>query len=196
MFFLLGHLARRLWEHSPISPAGSFALLAGAAFCSCLESPISVDRPWSYLSCLCFAGSLPGIFAATKNNRFLNYLGDLTYPVYLVHTAVISAVFWPWSYFADVAHWIIDAGSGLPSLPADSVFILLFTVGAVIAAAVVMRHVVEKPLNDVLKGGFALTALSDKSRNVNSSRDGRVVEVPVRINEGDCWGGDGVSNWK
>ena len=152
MFFLLGHLARRLSEGFPIGPAGSLALLAAAVLCSCLDSPISVDRPWSYLSCICFAASLPGIFAATKDNRLLNYLGDLTYPVYLVHTAVISSIFWSWRFFAHTAHWVIDTGKDLPSPAADSVFILLLIFGAVIAAAIITRHAIEKPTDTLLRG--------------------------------------------
>jgi peptidoglycan/LPS O-acetylase OafA/YrhL len=146
MFFLLGHLARRLLEHFPLGLAVSLALLAAALLCSSLDlPPISVDRPWSYLSCICFAASLPGIFAATKDNRFLNYLGDLTYPVYLVHTAVIAAIFWPWGFFADTAHWVIETGKALLSPVADSVFILLFIISAVIAAAAVTRRAIEIP---------------------------------------------------
>ena len=36
-----------------------------------------------------FAFGLPAIFSATKDNRLLNSLGNLSYPVYIVHIFVI-----------------------------------------------------------------------------------------------------------
>src|SRR5258708_17904710 len=46
-----------------------------------------------YAAVVLFALALPGIFEATKNNRVSNWLGDLTYPLYLTHYMTMSALF-------------------------------------------------------------------------------------------------------
>ncbi len=49
-----------------------------------------------YAAVVLFALALPGIFEATKNNRVSNWLGDLTYPLYLTHDMTMSALFGLW----------------------------------------------------------------------------------------------------
>jgi peptidoglycan/LPS O-acetylase OafA/YrhL len=88
MFFLMGHLAQRFVK---FSTTVSVALVGAASVASCLEPPgVSVDGPWSLVSSLCFAAAFPGILAATNDSRLSNALGDLTYPLYLVHKMVIQ----------------------------------------------------------------------------------------------------------
>src|SRR5258708_13861522 len=49
-----------------------------------------------YAAVVLFALALPGIFEATKNNRVSNWLGDLTYPLYITHDMTMSALFGLW----------------------------------------------------------------------------------------------------
>jgi len=96
MFFLLGYFAQRLGSRYPIGLLPSLIALAMAALLSSLDIQVSVDLPASYFSVICFAVALPGLFAATKDSRFFNFCGDLTYPLYLIHSLMIVALFWPW----------------------------------------------------------------------------------------------------
>jgi peptidoglycan/LPS O-acetylase OafA/YrhL len=42
-----------------------------------------------WLAALAFAVSLPGVFHGTKHARLSNALGELSYPIYLVHILVL-----------------------------------------------------------------------------------------------------------
>jgi peptidoglycan/LPS O-acetylase OafA/YrhL len=119
-----------------------FAALAFSAF----DPPISIDRALSYGSCACFALSLPGIFAATKDNRFSNYLGDLTYPVYLTHTATLSALFWPWAIAGGFGNHLIEISKHISVPVHASLFLLMVVLPIALAVAVVVHHLVERPL--------------------------------------------------
>ena len=99
MFFMLGHLARRVPYIGTAGPWPSFAIFIAAVwFVSRTGWP--PDRDWfpinDYAAVVLFALALPGIFEATKNNRVSNWLGDLTYPLYLTHDMTMSAVFGLW----------------------------------------------------------------------------------------------------
>src|ERR1700722_11505304 len=95
MFFMLGHFGAVVYRRWRWSTRFSIGLLVAAAALSCLGASASVDTWGSLLAAICFALSLPGLFAATKDNRFFNGCGDLTYPLYLTHSLTIAAVFWP-----------------------------------------------------------------------------------------------------
>ena len=96
MFFLLGHFASGIPAVTIGCPWPSLALLAAAAWLSSRENPVSVDYLPSYGAAILFAIALPGIFQATKDSRFSNWLGDLTYPLYLTHTLCLWALFGQW----------------------------------------------------------------------------------------------------
>jgi peptidoglycan/LPS O-acetylase OafA/YrhL len=92
-FFLLGHFACLAASRWPIGAnrwlglillAGSFAAMTWGGSYAVFDG----RRLW--LSVLLFAGSLPGLFAATKDIRWLNLTGDLSYPIYLTHGIILS----------------------------------------------------------------------------------------------------------
>jgi peptidoglycan/LPS O-acetylase OafA/YrhL len=82
-------------------------------------------------SALCFAMCLPGIFANTKQSAFLNALGDLSFPVYLLHIMVI----------AEAVNIKNDSYAA-----AISLIIVLAFLALVTAAAVASHWLLEKPV--------------------------------------------------
>lgn len=53
----------------------------------------SIDRPSFWMLYLAFAASVPLIFQATKRCRFDREIGELSYPLYLVHGVILGVVF-------------------------------------------------------------------------------------------------------
>jgi peptidoglycan/LPS O-acetylase OafA/YrhL len=99
-----------------------------------------------------FATALPGIFNWTKNSRILNFLGDLSFPVYLLHVLVLVTVF---DAYADNIIAVLPA-----SPPLAGVLLTLMYAGAVILASALAHMVVERPterrLRSVLKSLFSV----------------------------------------
>jgi peptidoglycan/LPS O-acetylase OafA/YrhL len=90
---MLGSLAcqasERIKDKKPI--IGYAALLVSIAS-MLLGSPSGFDSFRLCLSVICFAISLPAVFATTKSIAVLNFLGDLSYPLYLVQILVFVLV--------------------------------------------------------------------------------------------------------
>jgi peptidoglycan/LPS O-acetylase OafA/YrhL len=57
----------------------------------------SIDRPRFWLLYLLFAASLPFMFEATKNVRIDREIGEISYPLYVVHGLVVGLVYFRWS---------------------------------------------------------------------------------------------------
>jgi peptidoglycan/LPS O-acetylase OafA/YrhL len=145
MFFMLGHFANIIARSLPLGATVSIVALALAAFFSWLEPPISVDRLPSYLSCLCFAAALPGLFAVTKDSRIFNFLGDLTYPLYLTHTMTVAALFGPWE-FARLPGQLLLTGAAYFGSPAiGGAFLIAVILGIAIPVAAVAHFAIERP---------------------------------------------------
>jgi peptidoglycan/LPS O-acetylase OafA/YrhL len=92
MFFLIGHFARVISRHWPTLKTGHCgALMLGLGFLACLlKRPVNWDSWQFWLAVFCFAASIPGVFERTKRAALLNALGDLSFPVYLVHLMVVA----------------------------------------------------------------------------------------------------------
>lgn len=89
----------------------------------------SIDRPEFWALYIIFALSVPFIFEATKNVRLDRELGELSYPLYLVHGLVLGFVFYRWS--------------GPRGVVPDALAAVTFS----ILAAYVMRQTVEVPID-------------------------------------------------
>jgi peptidoglycan/LPS O-acetylase OafA/YrhL len=91
-FFLLGHVICVAGARYRIISSPSMGLTAMAASLAVMTfaPALDFDSPRFWASILLFTLSLPGLFEATKNIRWMNALGDLSYPVYLVHGIVLS----------------------------------------------------------------------------------------------------------
>jgi len=85
-FFIIGHLARQLFKNEFFLKYTVGLIFLGL---SCLAIAGTKKggfvSPWFYFSIISFAFSLPSIFELSKDNKWLNFLGDLSYPIYLVH---------------------------------------------------------------------------------------------------------------
>jgi peptidoglycan/LPS O-acetylase OafA/YrhL len=105
--FLLGSLAYHLYARIKASPAAKTAGIAlGSAMALFVLASLwreggvlTIDRASGYdtlplwLAYAGFALALPFLFAASKSNKIDRWLGELSYPLYLVHGLTIGVVF-------------------------------------------------------------------------------------------------------
>jgi peptidoglycan/LPS O-acetylase OafA/YrhL len=91
VFFLLGHFARVLADKHEFLKSSSVAIGLFVLLISALTLGSYADwDSWRFwLAALSFAALLPALFHHTKDNKILNTLGDLSYPVYLLHRLVM-----------------------------------------------------------------------------------------------------------
>jgi peptidoglycan/LPS O-acetylase OafA/YrhL len=140
-FFMLGHLiCLAHWRWRPLSQPliGGALLVCSFATMTFGGTYVGYDSVRFWGSVLFFAASLPGLFEATKNVRWLNLVGDLSYPIYLVHTSVLILV----------GPFLVDFALPLDLLPpveAGYVAIAAF-LAATTLAALVIHKAVEVPV--------------------------------------------------
>jgi peptidoglycan/LPS O-acetylase OafA/YrhL len=150
MFFLLGHFGAVVCRYRSINLVGSIGLLCVAtALCYNAGHQVTFDGWSSHLLPVCFALALPGIFAATKDSRLFNFLGDLTYPLYLTHGLAIPLLF----FRPRLHQWL------LPLIESKSAAALLLT-GVILASvvAIATHYLVEPLARNVASRAIALAA--------------------------------------
>jgi peptidoglycan/LPS O-acetylase OafA/YrhL len=131
VFFLIGHLARCASEFIPgIKRHWVASALLGTAATISAQTPLEWDGHAYWTVCLLFAASLPGIFAWTKDNSLMNFLGDLSYPVYLIHNLVIFGLK-PFA-IALAPTLILSVGATI-----TAIYLLLVVIAAAIAHAAI-----------------------------------------------------------
>jgi peptidoglycan/LPS O-acetylase OafA/YrhL len=140
-FFMLGHLiclASQGWRPLSQPIVGCVLLVCSFATMLFSGSYAGYDSVRFWGSALFFTAALPGVFEATKDMRWLNLAGDLSYPIYLVHT----------SMFILLAPTLIDFALPLTLLPpAEAGYVSIAAFLAVTAvAALVIHKVVEVPV--------------------------------------------------
>jgi peptidoglycan/LPS O-acetylase OafA/YrhL len=140
-FFMLGHLiclAHQRWRPLSQPMIGGALLVCSFATMAFGGSYAIYDGVRLWGSVFFFAAALPGVFEATKGVRWLNLLGDLSYPIYLVHTSVLILL----------APALIDFALPLGFLPpaiAGFVSVAAF-LAATTLAALVIHKTVEVPV--------------------------------------------------
>jgi peptidoglycan/LPS O-acetylase OafA/YrhL len=158
LFFMLGHLSRQLYKVAPLSRrAGWCALGFAVVACVIQDGRYPFDNVDFYIAILLFAAALPAIFEATRDSRVCNFLGDLSYPLYLSHGVLIvvletRAMWLPKAIFA--------AASALPGsshramiVKVDLACMTLWVLALLVAAAV--HFAIEKPATRALRAVFA-----------------------------------------
>ena len=167
-FFLFGYLmclASRHWSllKKPLLGgvllACSFAIMAFGSY-----RGFDTVRFWS--SVLCFCVALPGVFEATKSVRWLNFAGDLSYPIYLVHYLVLLVA---GTALADIILPLFPPSSPSAGYWPSIAFVVLSTVAAVVA-----HRVLEIPVAHAMRriGGGSLRRASSRVAEV-TQRAGR-----------------------
>lgn len=98
VFFLLGSISYRLyanlkaWRGMTWVGGGAAILLFGSIMFPPLWTAPDLDQPLSWAFYLIVMISTPFLFSLTANSRIDNFVGQLSYPIYLSHMLVISAV--------------------------------------------------------------------------------------------------------
>lgn len=168
--FLLGSLAYHLHASiklrrgrllAGVAASGWTAWLIGAVAIDGIMLPYgpgtSVDGPVFWLAYVAFAASVPVIFAWSKDNRIDRAIGDLSYPLYLVHGLVLGIVF------------------NIFGVPRGQLRWAVVGLGASLIAAVAMRLLVEVPI-EAYRRQFAASL----RRIVASLRRGRQARTTAR----------------
>jgi peptidoglycan/LPS O-acetylase OafA/YrhL len=93
-FFLTGHFARVIYERFNTIGILNFAFLIPFFILAKMgQTSPTFDNKYFYGYFLCAALFIPYLFDLTKNSKLLNKLGELSYPIYLSHTIVLSFLF-------------------------------------------------------------------------------------------------------
>lgn len=137
LFFLMGHWARVLAEQVKAlrAPRVALGLIASCFGILIVRSP-SWDTGGFWVAMICLALALPGLFALTKDNALLNWLGALSYPMYLVHNMVRMMTIETWHF-----------DRFLPAIPhvAAATELMAFFLVCVFVAAVAAHYLLERP---------------------------------------------------
>ncbi|HEX4507894.1 MAG TPA: acyltransferase family protein, partial [Alphaproteobacteria bacterium] len=145
VFFLLGHFARVVGDAwSWVRSKRTGLVLTAACFTLSALTPLrALEGAFFWATVFLFAAAIPGLFSATRNVRPLNLLGDLSYPVYLVHGLVIKAFV------------VFSAGliALLPKLGGWPITLIYFF--TVVAVAVAAHLAVERPMDAAMTSALA-----------------------------------------
>lgn len=138
-FFMLGHLiclASQKWRAlQSASLGGSMVVVSGAAMLWA-GNYADFDGWRFWLSMIFFTLALPGLFGATMRVGWMNALGDLSYPVYMVH-------FLPF-YGTGVAPLVLELATahlGANPYTSTACFLVLMLVWGFAA-----HHLLERPV--------------------------------------------------
>lgn len=115
MFFLWGNLAYRFYARHRASSwlaARGPALLAAILAAGLISNYVPAGhRELRYAFLILLTGALPFVFAASRNWRLDNYVGRLSYPVYIAHWVVLANLSFlgPWTGAATIAATLVLA---------------------------------------------------------------------------------------
>jgi peptidoglycan/LPS O-acetylase OafA/YrhL len=154
-FFLLGQLiclAGQRWLVLANPWLGAGSLICSAIAMTFGGSYVPFDGQRFWLSVLLFTVSLPGLFEASKSIRWMNACGDLSYPIYLIHTLTLMLF----------GGWLLNA------LPVSTVPEGYQSIGAflvvTIGSAAVVHRLLERPMAQLMRLSFPLSRLSYNAR--------------------------------
>jgi peptidoglycan/LPS O-acetylase OafA/YrhL len=168
VFFMLGHLARRVPYIWTAGPWPSFVILVVAVWFVSRDDWAPAGD-WflinDYAAAVLFALALPGVFEATKNNRVSNWLGDLTYPLYLTHDMMMSALFGLWGLVGVPGMIFVNFAKSFSSPYTTGLVLFVLLAIASSLVALIVHGLVELPLRFVAVRALAgLETLFPRSR--------------------------------
>jgi peptidoglycan/LPS O-acetylase OafA/YrhL len=144
-FFILGHFARVLAGKSKFLQSRSFGMGLVVLLLSALMLGSYADwDTWRFwLAAISFAALLPVLFLHTKDNKILNILGELSYPMYLLHILVIAAVL-KIGMLESISSWLGFSGSML------ALCLTVSVLACILAVSALVHFLLEKPVADVM----------------------------------------------
>ena len=89
MFFLLGHISRKVHEKLPLGSWSLAFIPLFIVFSYLGFGNPEFDNVYFYLYVFSMMMFLPYLFEKTKNSKILNFMGDLSYPLYLSHFLIL-----------------------------------------------------------------------------------------------------------
>ena len=149
MFFLIGHFARLLYQRIGCR-LGSLnhvwiPIFFGLSLYNA-TTPLPFDGWVFYLELFALVGALPFLFERTKNIRWINVLGDQSYPLYMSHLLTMSLL-------AFVPALLTLLGEGDQGLLSGSPIEFRFAAYAVaflltaLLVSFLLHYLVEQPLS-------------------------------------------------
>jgi len=156
LFFMIGHFARSIADRWPQMKAPAIGCVCLAASIVVLLADTTSYVTWDSVrfcfAVLFFSMAIPGIFQATKDNVPLNLLGDLSYPVFLVHLLII----------------MMGINFGLfKILPLSSPVMVFTTLAITLAAAALAHWFLEKPTARLIR--WSLIVVFTRQKRVRKS---------------------------
>lgn len=147
-FFLIGHLSRKIYSMGFTKSAKTSVILFIASLILIMGTRhggfVSI---WFYSSIICFALALPGIFEATKNDKVMNFMGDLSYPVYLIHLMLL----WQFAPVGSIGYLFEMAKRGTPFPLVICAFLVV-----VLLVSIASHFLIERPCAQGLRKLFRL----------------------------------------
>jgi peptidoglycan/LPS O-acetylase OafA/YrhL len=159
-FFMLGHLTRQIYKRAPLSArAGWFGLGLAVLVCLIQDAHYYFDNVDFYVAILIFAAVLPAIFEASKNNKVCNFLGDLTYPLYLSHGVLIVLLESDNSFLYGFEQKLLAAASMIPGHNSLTLYSKALVISATVwlvalLVATAVHFAIEKPAVAGLRAAF------------------------------------------
>jgi peptidoglycan/LPS O-acetylase OafA/YrhL len=159
IFFLIGHFARETGDAFAQAkhPLVAFVALPAAAMFISNEPYMTFDTVSFWFAVICFGASLPSLFAVTRDSRFMNFLGDLSYPAYLVHVVLISQIYIHRDSIAGLlgASNVDTIKAALATSPWDVLAALTVASSiAVVITAIVTHYCIEVPFDRLFHAAF------------------------------------------
>jgi len=153
LFFLLGHLSRELFKKFPMPNWMAFSGLAVvAASCLLQDGAYAFENIGFYFAILVFAAALPAIFEATKDNAVSNFLGDLSYPLYLTHGLLLVALVDRPTPLNHVMHLIMKKSEAwAPAVWPRAILISFCVFALAMLVSVITRFAVEIPMSQAFR---------------------------------------------
>lgn len=146
IFFLLGHLARLLHHRYPMPSVLGWGCLAASLIISTIQNSGLIPGLLGHFSVVLFALSLPTVFEATKDNRVSNFLGDLSYPLYLFHLIAIECMYGARGNFLEWGGGLTRFVKQIPDPYFAGLVAAVIFSAYVLAVAAVVHFAVERPL--------------------------------------------------
>jgi len=167
-FFLLGHFARVAYDRYAIPSILGWGFLFLSIICSLPNRFIeSWETPYFYSSVVLFALAVGGIAKGTARRGWLTKVGEISYPLYLVHPMLLYFLFlYSGPNAKTLINYVIDWSKRQNLDPANVVATLVIL--AALATATVVLYLVERPAAQLMRRFIRTSARSPRAVGVSN----------------------------